>query len=91
MFHKMLMVVKVLELLLIFYFNSIYTNRKCGTNYFMVVLHRMPTIEDINVNGSNIVWYPTPGDAAAGTNAIPAGTQLVDGAVYYAGIRCRNM
>ncbi len=42
------------------------------------------TIEDINVNGSNIVWYPTPGDAAAGTNAIPAGTQLVDGAVYYA-------
>ena len=42
------------------------------------------TIEDIIVSGTNVIWYPTPGDAAAGTNAIPAGTQLVDGTTYFA-------
>ena len=42
------------------------------------------TIEDISVSGTNVIWYPTPGDAAAGTNAIAAGTQLVDGQTYYA-------
>ncbi|CCG54071.1 Protein of unknown function precursor; putative adhesin [Flavobacterium indicum GPTSA100-9 = DSM 17447] len=42
------------------------------------------TIEDIVVTGTGIVWYPSAADAAAGTNAIPAGTQLVDGATYYA-------
>ena len=42
------------------------------------------TIEDISVNGVNVVWYPTAADAAAGTNAIAAGTQLTDGATYYA-------
>jgi hypothetical protein len=42
------------------------------------------TIEDISVNGVNVVWYPTAADAAAGTNAIAAETQLTDGATYYA-------
>ncbi len=42
------------------------------------------TIEDISVTGTNVIWYPTATDAAAGTNAIAAGTQLVDGATYYA-------
>ncbi len=42
------------------------------------------TIEDIVVSGTGIVWYPTAADAANGTNAILAGTQLVDGTTYYA-------
>lgn len=42
------------------------------------------TIEDISVSGTNVIWYPTAADAAAGTNAIAAGTQLVDGQTYYA-------
>jgi hypothetical protein len=42
------------------------------------------TIEDISVSGTNVIWYPTAPDAAAGTNAIAAGTQLVDGQTYYA-------
>ncbi|WMW78337.1 T9SS type A sorting domain-containing protein [Flavobacterium sp. 20NA77.7] len=42
------------------------------------------TIEDISVSGAGVVWYPTAADAAAGTNAIAAGTQLVDGTTYYA-------
>jgi hypothetical protein len=42
------------------------------------------TIEDISVSGTNVIWYPTAADAAAGTNAIAAGTQLVDGSTYYA-------
>lgn len=42
------------------------------------------TIEDLVVSGSNVIWYPTSADAAAGTNPIVAGTQLVDGNTYYA-------
>lgn len=42
------------------------------------------TIEDIVVTGSNIIWYPTAADALAGTNALAAGTQLINGSVYYA-------
>ncbi len=42
------------------------------------------TIEDIVVSGTGIVWYPTALDAANATNPIAAGTQLVDGATYYA-------
>jgi hypothetical protein len=42
------------------------------------------TIEDIVVSGTGIIWYPTAADAANGTNAILAGTQLVDGTTYYA-------
>jgi len=42
------------------------------------------TIEDVIVAGTNVIWYPTAADAAAGTNAIAAGTQLVDGTTYYA-------
>lgn len=42
------------------------------------------TIEDISVSGTNVIWYPTAADAAAGTNAIAAGTPLVDGQTYYA-------
>lgn len=42
------------------------------------------TIEDIDVLGTNIVWYPTETDALANTNAIAPGTQLVSGQTYYA-------
>jgi hypothetical protein len=42
------------------------------------------TIEDISVSGTSVIWYPTAADAAAGTNAIAAGTPLVDGQTYYA-------
>jgi hypothetical protein len=42
------------------------------------------TIEDISVSGTNVIWYPTAADAAAGTNPIAAGTQLVNGTTYYA-------
>ncbi|UOK43676.1 MULTISPECIES: T9SS type A sorting domain-containing protein [Flavobacterium] len=42
------------------------------------------TIEDLTPTGPGIVWYPTAADALAGTNAIPAGTQLTNGSVYYA-------
>jgi len=42
------------------------------------------TIEDIIVSGTGIVWYPTALDATNGTNPIVAGTQLIDGATYFA-------
>ncbi|MES2862774.1 MAG: T9SS type A sorting domain-containing protein [Bacteroidota bacterium] len=42
------------------------------------------TIEDIIVSGTGIIWYPTVLDAANNTNPIVAGTQLVDGGIYYA-------
>jgi len=42
------------------------------------------TIEDIVVTGTAVVWYPTEADALANTNPIAAGTQLVQGATYYA-------
>jgi hypothetical protein len=42
------------------------------------------TIEDISVSGTNVIWYPTAADAAAGTNPIAAGAQLVNGTTYYA-------
>lgn len=42
------------------------------------------TIEDISVNGSNVIWYPTAADAIAGTNAILAGTEITNGSTYYA-------
>ena len=42
------------------------------------------TIEDISVSGTNVIWYPTALDAAAGTNAIVAGTQITNGSTYYA-------
>jgi hypothetical protein len=42
------------------------------------------TIEDLVVSGTGIIWYPSSADAAAGTNAIVAGTQLISGATYYA-------
>ncbi|WP_177729850.1 T9SS type A sorting domain-containing protein [Flavobacterium inviolabile] len=42
------------------------------------------TIEDLVATGTGIIWYPTLADAQAGTNAIPAGTQLVNGSTYYA-------
>ena len=42
------------------------------------------TIEDIVISGTGIIWYPTLADAIANTNAILAGTQLVDGEDYFA-------
>ncbi|MCG2611374.1 T9SS type A sorting domain-containing protein [Flavobacterium sp. SM15] len=42
------------------------------------------TIEDLVATGSNIIWYNSDADALAGINPIAAGTQLVDGAIYYA-------
>lgn len=42
------------------------------------------TIEDIIVNPTTVTWYSSSSDALAGINALPAGTQLTDGATYYA-------
>ncbi|WP_300492269.1 GEVED domain-containing protein [Flavobacterium sp.] len=42
------------------------------------------TIEDIVVTGTAVVWYATEADALANINPIAAGTQLVQGATYYA-------
>lgn len=42
------------------------------------------TIEDISVIGANVIWYPTPQDAAAGINEIVAGTEITNGSTYFA-------
>ena len=42
------------------------------------------TIEDLVVSPTSVIWYATQADALAGTNALVAGTQLVDNATYYA-------
>lgn len=42
------------------------------------------TIEDIDVDPTTVSWYASSSDALAGTNALPAGTQLIDGAEYFA-------
>lgn len=42
------------------------------------------TIEDIDVNPTTVSWYTSSSDALSGTNALPAGTQLIDGAEYFA-------
>jgi hypothetical protein len=43
------------------------------------------TIEDLVVTAAGtVIWYPTAADAAAGTNPIAAGTQLVNGENYFA-------
>ncbi len=42
------------------------------------------TIDDIVVDPSDVTWFATEADALAGTNPLPPGTLLVDGATYYA-------
>ncbi|MES2863811.1 MAG: LamG-like jellyroll fold domain-containing protein [Bacteroidota bacterium] len=42
------------------------------------------TIEDIVITPTTVTWYATLADALAETNPLPAGTQLVDGAEYFA-------
>ncbi|MEC4049154.1 T9SS type A sorting domain-containing protein [Flavobacterium sp. SUN046] len=42
------------------------------------------TINDIVVDGTNIIWYPTAQDASNQTNALSTSDFLVDGATYYA-------
>jgi len=42
------------------------------------------TIEDIVVNPTTVIWYASLSDALSGTNALSAGTQLIDGAEYFA-------
>ncbi|MEZ4778277.1 MAG: T9SS type A sorting domain-containing protein [Flavobacteriaceae bacterium] len=42
------------------------------------------TIEDIVVDPPTVTWFATEADALANTNALPAGTLLVDGATYWA-------
>ena len=42
------------------------------------------TIEDIDVNPTTVIWYTSSSDALAETNALPTGTQLIDGAEYFA-------
>lgn len=42
------------------------------------------TLEDIVINPTTVIWYPTLADAQAGTNALPNTTVLTDGATYYA-------
>ena len=39
-----------------------------------------PTIDDIAITGTNIIWYT----AASGGSVVTAGTALVDGTTYYA-------
>ena len=42
------------------------------------------TIEDIVVTSNGTVtWFASSADATANTNPLPAGTQLVDGNIYY--------
>ncbi|NDI99724.1 T9SS type A sorting domain-containing protein [Flavobacterium sp. LaA7.5] len=41
-------------------------------------------IEDIVVNGNDVVWYMTEEDAMAGTNPIAPGTVIEEGMTYYA-------
>ena len=42
------------------------------------------TIEDLVVNGSNIVWFNSSADAIANVNPIAPNTQLISGNTYYA-------
>ncbi len=42
------------------------------------------TIEDIDVNPTTVSWYTSSSDALAETNALPTGTQLIDGTEYFA-------
>ena len=42
------------------------------------------TIEDIVVNPATVTWYASSSDASSETNALSAGTQLIDGAEYFA-------
>lgn len=49
-----------------------------------------PTIEDLQVNPTNVAWYT----GASGGTMIPAGTPLVDGMTYYgaqAGTNCESV
>jgi hypothetical protein len=41
----------------------------------------VPTLADIEVNGTNVLWYPS----SSGGSSLPLSTPLVDGATYYAG------
>lgn len=42
------------------------------------------TLEDIVINPTTVIWYPTLADAQAGTNALPNTTVLTNGSTYYA-------
>ncbi|OYU84682.1 MAG: hypothetical protein CFE24_05115 [Flavobacterium sp. BFFFF2] len=42
------------------------------------------TLANVDVLPSNVVWYSSLSNASAATNALPANTPLVDGALYYA-------
>nr|WP_294933997.1 LamG-like jellyroll fold domain-containing protein [uncultured Flavobacterium sp.] len=55
-----------------------------GTQSFSVANLSEATIEDLVVSPINVTWYGSLADATADTNALPAGTQIVDGATYYA-------
>lgn len=49
-----------------------------------------PTIDDLQVNQPNVIWYTVP----SGGTMIPAGTPLVDGMTYYgaqAGTNCESV
>ncbi|HMI05969.1 MAG TPA: T9SS type A sorting domain-containing protein, partial [Flavobacterium sp.] len=41
------------------------------------------TLGDLDVSGSNLTWYPTPGDAVSQTGALEETLILNDGAIYY--------
>lgn len=60
-----------------------------ATQTFSVDILAEATIEDLDVSPVSVVWYATSDDATAGTNALPAGTQIVDGATYY-GVNYEN-
>lgn len=48
------------------------------------VLEQGSTIEDIIINGSNLVWYASEEDAINGNNPLESYMPLADGVTYYA-------
>lgn len=64
--------------------NSVATPAGNASQSFSVATLTDATIEDLVVNPTTVTWYASSSDASSGMNALPAGTQLVDGTVYYA-------
>ncbi|MFY7884187.1 MAG: T9SS type A sorting domain-containing protein, partial [Dolichospermum sp.] len=55
-----------------------------ATQAFSVVSLNDATINNLVVNPTSVIWYPTLADAQAGTNPIASGTVISNGSTYYA-------
>jgi uncharacterized protein YacL (UPF0231 family) len=56
-----------------------------ATQTVTVNVAEQATIEDLMVEGEGtVMWYASQEDAAAGTNPLPAATQVMSGSTYYA-------